>query len=77
MTDIVNEIAAKSASLPSDLQHEVLDFVDFLSAKDRPVKTPPFQSVRGILKRDMANLEEDLAEVRHEMWADFPREEPK
>jgi hypothetical protein len=77
MTDIVNEIAIKSASLPSDLQHEVLDFVDFLSTKDRPVKTAPFKSVRGILNRDLTNLEEDLADVRHEIWANFPREEPK
>ncbi len=77
MTDIVNEITVKSASLPSDLQHEVLDFVDFVSAKARRIKTVPFKSVRGILKRDLSNLDEDLAEVRREMWANFSGEEAK
>lgn len=79
MTNIVEEITVKSASLPSDLQHEVLDFVDFVAGKGRHGKAGKtlFQSVRGILKREMPNLEEDLAEVRREMWGDFPGEDVK
>ncbi len=76
MTNIVAEITAKSASLPPDLQYEVLDFVDFVAGKRRRVKTTgtPFQSVRGILERDLSNLEIDLAQVRDEMWKNFPEE---
>ena len=79
MTNIVEEITVKSASLPSDLQHEVLDFVDFVTGKGRQGKVngTPFQSVRGILKRDLPNLDEDLAEIRNEMWDSFPSEASK
>lgn len=79
MTSVVEEIAAKSASLPSELQYEVLDFVDFVSDKGRRVKTTgtPFQSVRGIINRDLPNLENDLAEVRDEMWGNFAGEDPE
>lgn len=79
MTNIVEEITVKSASLPSDLQHEVLDFVDFVTGKGRRADESGtvFQSVRGILKRDLPNLEEDLAEIRQEMWGNFPGEAPK
>lgn len=79
MTSIVEEITAKSASLPSDLQYEVLDFVDFVAGKKRRAQTTrtPFQSVRGILGRDLPDLEKDLAEVRDEMRRDFPGEASK
>lgn len=79
MTNIVEEITVKSASLPADLQHEVLDFVDFVAGKRHRIKTnkAPFTSVRGILKRDLSNLDEDLAEVRREMWENFPVEDAK
>ena len=79
MTNIVEEITSKSASLPSELQYEVLDFVDFVAGKGRRVATvgTPFQSVRGILNRDLPNLENDLSEVRDEMWRNFPGEASK
>jgi hypothetical protein len=79
MTKIVDEIATKSASLPVELQSEVLDFVDFVSDKNRGrISAPkPFESVRGILKRDLSNLENDIEEIRAEMWGNFPREEAK
>ncbi|MGE3468059.1 MAG: DUF2281 domain-containing protein [Pyrinomonadaceae bacterium] len=68
--DLVKEITAKSASLPPDLQHEVLDFVDFVTDKQSRVKTTgkPFKTVRGILTHDLSNLEADLAAVRAEMY---------
>lgn len=75
MTNIIEEIAVKSASLPFELQHEVLDFVEFIATKKRPATPPVFHSVRGILKRELPNLENDLTEIRREMWRDFPREE--
>ena len=73
MTNIVEEITVKSASLPFELQHEILDFVEFIAQKRGETKRSPFRSVRGILKRDLSNLENDLAEVRREMWQNFPR----
>lgn len=79
--NIVEEIASKSNSLPVELQREVLDFVEFIAHKrqiETEEKRSPFRSVRGILKnRNLDNLEHDLAEVRREMWQNFPREEPK
>ncbi|MEQ1645982.1 MAG: DUF2281 domain-containing protein [Pyrinomonadaceae bacterium] len=77
--DLVKEITAKSASLPPDLQHEVLDFVDFVTGKQSRVKTDgkPFKTVRGILAHDLPNLEADLAAVRAEMWHKFPSEDGK
>ena len=76
MENVVKQIAAKSASLPVDLQHEVLDFVEFVSDKSRRRSAGrPFQSDLGILGHDVPNLEEDLAEVRAEMWRKFPRSE--
>jgi len=83
MTNLVEEITVKSASLPFELQREVLDFVDFVAHKRTEAanqtktieKRPPFRSVRGILKRNLENLENDLTEVRREMWQSFPREE--
>ncbi len=83
MTNLVEEIAVKSASLPFELQREVLDFVDFVAhkriASSNQIETigtsPPFRSARGILKRNLDNLESDLTEARREMWQNFPREE--
>ena len=83
MTDLVEEITVKSASLPFELQREVLDFVDFVAHKrtkasnqtETTEKKLPFRSVRGILKRNLENLENDLTEVRREMWQNFPHEE--
>jgi hypothetical protein len=38
----------------------------------------PFENSYGILaKYGPAPSEEDIAEVRREMWANFPRDEPK
>lgn len=74
---IVEEIATRTATLPSELQHEILHFVEFVAGKGDRNKTKPFKSVRGILKRDMSNLDRDLAEVRSEMWTNFPCEDAK
>lgn len=73
MTNIVEKITVKSASLPSELQHEILDFIEFITGRNRAAKRP-FRRARGILKRDLSNLENDLADVRREMWRNFPRE---
>ena len=78
---ILEKIQAEAAALPLEKQIEVLDFDKFIALRPaitKPVATkPPFKSVRGILKRSLPNLEGDLAEIRREMWQDFPREEPQ
>ncbi|MEP7336566.1 MAG: hypothetical protein ABI977_02285 [Acidobacteriota bacterium] len=82
---LIEEIAIKSATLPIEQQRVVLDFVNSMIAQDQAVaaepqarksKTPPFRSVRGTLNRKLETLEEDLAEVRREMWQNFPRDFP-
>ncbi len=83
---LLTEIAEKTASLPLEKQREVLDFVNAaladaqavrIEANILPEKKPPFRSIRGVIKHRLEHLEEDLAEVRREMWQNFPREEPK
>ena len=77
-TNLTKEIADKAANLPVERQREVLALPDAMNANTQSdTKGKPFKSVRGILKRDMRHLDEDLAEVRREMWQNFPREEPK
>lgn len=77
-TNLVKEIADKAAALPIERQREVLTLLEAMSANTQAeTKNKPFKSVRGILKRDLSHLEEDLMEVRREMWQNFPREEPK
>lgn len=76
MQNVVEEIASKSASLPAELQNEILDFVEFVSVKrgtTRP-RAKAFESIRGLIDRDLGKLDEDLREVRREMWKNFPRE---
>ncbi len=83
--NLVEEIATKSAGLPIEQQREVLEFVEFKlqrSSTDAVIsaeafgKTPPFRSVRGILKGEFPNLEQDIAEMRQEAWKNFPRDFP-
>ncbi len=76
MMNLVEEITAKAAGLPLEQQRKALAFVETLLAQKEP--TPrSFQSIEGIIPRRIERLEEDLAEVRQEMWRNFPREEPQ
>lgn len=77
--DLIEEITAKSALLPPDLQHEVLDFVDFVTDRQSRGKPngSPFKTVRGILTHDLPNLEADLLAVREEMWSKLPAKESR
>jgi hypothetical protein len=77
-SQLVQEIAAKSAVLPFEQQREILAFVESKLQQSQPAgRKKPFRSVRGILNRTLEHLEEDLQEIRQEMWGNFPREEPK
>lgn len=69
--------------MPIEQQRATLAFVESLAqslvARTNPetaVSGQPFQSVKGILRGDIGRLEDDLREVRGEMWRNFPRQEP-
>lgn len=91
-TSMVEEITAKAAGLPFELQREALDFIEFIaqrtkhssqsnqaaapSAPDSTEGGRPFKSVLGSLEHLSVHVSlEDLAELRREMWANFPHEE--
>lgn len=71
--DIGQVVVEKLKTLPPEKQKEVLDFVDFLHQK-RIIKEPR-RSVKGLWADLGVDItEEDVAEVRQEMWTNFPRE---
>ncbi len=77
-SSLVEEIAAKAATLPVERQREALTFIESLTARERESNqgTKPFRSVKGILQGNLDNLEQDIAEMRREALKNFPREEP-
>ncbi|MGI0482153.1 DUF2281 domain-containing protein [Geminocystis sp. CENA526] len=67
-------LISKFQTLPLHRKQELLDFAEFLAGKSD--YQTPLKSIRGIcddLKFDLT--EEDILEVRQEMWANFPRED--
>ncbi len=72
--ELIEEIIAKASQLPAELQREALAFVESLAARGKQTE---IRSIKGILSCNLDTLEEDLTQVRREMWKDFPREDPK
>ena len=71
--NIEQAVVEKLRVLPVEKQREVLDFAEFLQRKSVP--RPPRRSLKGLwadLKIDLT--EADIAEVRREMWRNFPRD---
>ena len=67
---IEEAVVAKLRELPEDKQREVLDFASFLGSKDQR----PLKSLEGLWAGQGVDVsEEDIAELRREMWAKFPR----
>lgn len=59
--------------LPPEKQQEVLNFVKQLKA--RVASRKPSRSLKGILARPGRDITaEDIAEIRREMWGNFPRD---
>jgi len=75
-TNLVEQIAKKASNLPVEAQQRALEFVESLERENTAAKKP-FRSVKGVLRADLSNLEQDLAEIRREARGNFPREEPK
>ena len=66
-------IINKVRQLPADKQQEVLDFVEFLYQKN--ISKPPRQNLLGLWANENIDVSEaDIAEVRREMWKNFPRD---
>ncbi len=76
-SNLVEEIAAKAATLPEEKQREALAFVESLRAGEHTAaqNARPFRSVKGILQRNLDNLEQEITEMRQEALKNFPREE--
>ena len=69
---IEEAILDKVRRLPPDKQREVLDFAEFLSGR----KKAPLRSPEGLwADLNISISEEDIAEIRGEMWKNFPRED--
>ena len=69
---VEEEILEKVRALPPAKKAEVLEYVSGLEAAEHG----PFKSPEGILADlNFTLTEEDLAEVRREMWANFPRDD--
>jgi hypothetical protein len=64
----------KWRTLPPEKQQEVLNFVDFLKQKTSSQKKR--RSLKGLCADLGVSIsEEDIKEVRQEMWKNFPRED--
>ena len=60
--------------LPANKQQEVLDFAQFLAAKNGHKK--PLFSLKGLWANlDIEISNEDIDDARRDMWSNFPRED--
>lgn len=70
---IEQAIVENLRSLPLEKQQEVLNFVQSLKTQASP--TVNRRSIKGLCADLGVHLtREDIAEARHEMWGNFPRE---
>jgi hypothetical protein len=68
------QLIEKLRDLPPDKKREVVDFVDSLKEKSSE-KKPRRRSLLGLwADLNFHVTEEDLAEARHEIWGNFPRD---
>ncbi len=73
-TNLVEEIAAKAATLPFEQQQKVLEILETLTAQ---AAQPP---IRRSIFGDLAHLgssvtNEDIEEARGEMWRGYMKED--
>ena len=71
---IEEAIIEKVRALPPEKQEEVLKFADSLGTPIKP--RPPLRSPEGLWAGfDIDISEEDIAELRRELWKNFPRDD--
>jgi mRNA-degrading endonuclease RelE of RelBE toxin-antitoxin system len=72
---IEEKVLEKLRELPPEKQKEVLEFVK--SLEENGERKGPLKSLEGLWEEyDIHITEEDIAEMRREMWGNFPREFP-
>jgi len=70
---MIEEAVERMKRLAPERQREALDFLEFLEEKSGAKR--PRRNLEGALSHLGATLrEEDLEEVRREMWKNFPRD---
>lgn len=74
-SNIVEKIAEKASNLSVEAQLKALEYVESLE-REAGLEKKPFRNVKGVLQTDLSNLEQNIAEMRREVWSNFPREEP-
>ncbi len=73
LMSLEDAILEKVRALPPDQQAELLAVADSLSKRTKP--RPPLRSPKGLWANFSISIsEEDLREIRREMWKDFPRD---
>ena len=74
---LYEQVRGMALSLEKEERRKLVDeLAETLNTDSKPEPRKPFKSARGAL----ADLgpgpsEEDIAEIRREMWANFPRED--
>jgi hypothetical protein len=78
---IADQIYEKVKRLPPEKQAEVLDFAQKMEVSPPPDAAGPRKSncgsLRGMWKDQPPITEEDIAELRREMWGNFPKDFPE
>jgi phage-related protein len=69
MTPVQQTVFDKLQTLSPDKQAEVLNFIESLSQLNKPEQSR--QSLKGIWAGLTNISEEDIAEARRELWANF------
>jgi mRNA-degrading endonuclease RelE of RelBE toxin-antitoxin system len=71
--DIEQSVLEKLKKLPSEKQQQVLDFIE--SIQSRSIARRPRRSLKGMWADLRVQIgEDDITQVRREMWGNFPRE---
>ena len=72
--NLEKSLLEKVRQLPIDKQLELLDFADFLYYKSFLQR--PLRNIKGLCADLQVDItEEELKELRQEMWGNFPRED--
>jgi hypothetical protein len=66
---VATQVLLKLQTLPEEQQRQVLKFIEQLSPRSSPRRTPLYGLFKGF-----DTTAEDIAAARHEMWSHFPRE---
>jgi len=75
---IAEQIYEKVKTLPPEKQAKVLDFAESMKEGEAtPVATPRKSIIGALAHLNLDVSEEDIAEMRREMWGNFPRDFPE